>query len=128
MEKKEETNIMEYKYLGNTGMMVPLMTFGTMTFTDLKKFDDYYEIFKKAYDMGMNMFDTAEVYGFGGSSEILLGKCIKKYGMNREDVIVSTKIFWAPEAKFGTESRLVNATGLSRKHIIEGLRNSLKRL
>ena len=97
MEKKEEKNCMEYTFLGNTGMMIPKLTFGTMTFRELDKFDDYYEIFKKAYEMGMNMFDTAEVYG-NGSSEILLGKCIKKHGMAREDVIVSTKIYWGPDS------------------------------
>ena len=73
----------------------------------------------------MNMFDTAEVYGEEGSSEINLGKCIKRLDCAREDIIISTKMFWGADRK---NPMAKNSIGLSRKHIIEGLRASLKRL
>ncbi|KAK7733018.1 hypothetical protein SLS53_008347 [Cytospora paraplurivora] len=78
---------------------------------------------KQAYDSGINFFDTAENYS-GGQSEVAMGQAIKKFGWNRNDIVVSTKINWG-----GANGEvLVNNHGLSRKHIIEGLRASLKRL
>ena len=71
MEKKE--NKMQYVFLGNTGMMIPRLTFGAMTFCKNEDFDTYYACFKRAYDMGINFFDTAETYAVNGASEILLG-------------------------------------------------------
>jgi voltage-dependent potassium channel beta subunit len=76
---------------------------------------------KMAYEAGINLFDTAEVYSLG-LSEILLGKAIKNNDFKREDLVISTKIFW------GTGGSGPNANGLSKKHLIEGLNASLKRL
>lgn len=73
--------------------------------------------------MGINFFDTAEGYGFG-NAEIILGKALKEIGCKREKVVVSTKIFWGSPR----ENNYHNELGLSRKHIIEGMNNSLKRL
>uniref|UniRef100_A0A8C1LGP8 Potassium voltage-gated channel subfamily A regulatory beta subunit 3 n=1 Tax=Cyprinus carpio TaxID=7962 RepID=A0A8C1LGP8_CYPCA len=72
-----------------------------------------------AYENGVNLFDTAEVYA-SGRAEITLGNIIKKKGWRRSSYVVTTKIYWGGQAE--TER------GLSRKHIIEGLRGSLSRL
>uniref|UniRef100_A0A8C7L9J4 Potassium voltage-gated channel subfamily A regulatory beta subunit 3 n=1 Tax=Oncorhynchus kisutch TaxID=8019 RepID=A0A8C7L9J4_ONCKI len=72
-----------------------------------------------AYEAGVNLFDTAEVYA-SGRAEITLGNIIKKKGWRRSSYVVTTKIYWGGQAE--TER------GLSRKHIIEGLRGSLSRL
>lgn len=78
---------------------------------------------KQAYDCGINFFDTAESYA-AGQSEVVMGQAIKKYNWNRNDIVISTKLNWG-----GANGEvLVNNHGLSRKHIIEGLRASLKRL
>ncbi|KAF3698389.1 Voltage-gated potassium channel subunit beta-3 K(+) channel subunit beta-3 Kv-beta-3 [Channa argus] len=72
-----------------------------------------------AYDSGVNLFDTAEVYA-SGRAETTLGNILKKKGWRRSSYVVTTKIYWGGQAE--TER------GLSRKHIIEGLRGSLSRL
>ena len=71
--------------------------------------------------MGINYFDTSESYGHG-EAERQLGTALKSLNANRQDLVVSTKIFWgSPDSK-------VNTIGTSRKHVLEGLNNSLKRL
>lgn len=78
---------------------------------------------KQAYDCGINFFDTAESYA-AGQSEVVMGKAIKMYGWKRNDIVISTKLNWG-----GANGEvLINNHGLSRKHIIEGLSASLKRL
>jgi len=72
-----------------------------------------------AYDSGVNFFDNAEVYAHG-NAELVMGNVIKKLGFPRESIVVSSKVFWGGEGP--------NDTGLSRKHIHEACRNSLKRL
>lgn len=78
---------------------------------------------KQAYESGINFFDTAESYA-AGQSEVIMGSTIKKLGWKRNDIVISTKLNWG-----GNNGEvLVNNHGLSRKHIIEGLRASLDRL
>ncbi len=79
---------------------------------------------KKCLDYGINFIDTAEGYGHG-VAEVMLGNSIKELGLKREEIVVSTKIFFFQS---GPEHIKVNNGGLSRKHIIEGLKNCLKRL
>lgn len=74
---------------------------------------------KRMLEAGMNFVDTAEVYGMG-IAETVLGRVIKELKVRREDLVISTKIF-----KNGLTP---NRTFLSRKHIIEGLKGSLKKL
>ncbi|KAG9326326.1 hypothetical protein KVV02_004063 [Mortierella alpina] len=74
---------------------------------------------KTAFDLGINFFDTAEVYS-GGKCEIDMGIAIRKFGWKRSDLVISTKIFWGGKGP--------NDRGLSRKHIIEGTDACLKRL
>ena len=81
---------------------------------------------KAAYDAGVNFFDSAEGYADGGS-EITMGKAIRKYGWNRGDLVISTKIYWGAKSN-SAPGRGQNSVGLSRKHIIEGMNASLKRL
>jgi voltage-dependent potassium channel beta subunit len=72
-----------------------------------------------AYDAGVNFFDNAEAYA-SGNAEIVMGNVIKRLNWRRESFIVSSKVFWGGEGP--------NDLGLSRKHIFEACRNSLKRL
>jgi len=73
---------------------------------------------------GINFFDTAEVYG-AGLCDTFMGNAFKELNVKRENIVVTAKIFWE---SFDLNNMPVNSIGLSRKHIIEGLRNSLKRL
>lgn len=68
----------------------------------------------------MNFFDTAEVYA-QGQSEVEMGKAIREMGIQREKIVVATKLYWGPWGG-------VNSQGLSKKHIIEGTKASLERL
>ncbi|KAG7392097.1 Voltage-gated potassium channel subunit beta-2 [Phytophthora pseudosyringae] len=90
--------------------------------------DAWYDMMKTAYKHGVNMYDTAEVYG-NGQSEENMGGAIKK-GIEegvwvREDLVVSTKIFLGSK---GFAEGGPNGQGLSRKHISEGTKASLKRM
>lgn len=108
---------MIYRYLGNSGLKVSALSWGNWINT--KGEDPTYDIIKLAYESGINFFDTAEIYGFG-EGETTLGKALKKLDVPREKLVISTKIF-----RVGNDP---NDSFLSRKHIVEGLRNSLKRL
>ena len=72
-----------------------------------------------AYDSGVNFFDNAEAYA-NGNAETVMGNVIKKLGWRRESIIVSSKVFWGGDGP--------NDKGLSRKHIFEACRNSIRRL
>ena len=74
---------------------------------------------KLCLENGINFFDTTEVYGLG-AGELSFGKALKELGVQREKVVISTKIM-----SIGNDP---NESFLSYKHIIEGLKNSLKRL
>ena len=72
--------------------------------------------------MGINFFDTAEVYG-NGEGERQLGRALKSLKVNRSDIVVATKLFW-----FDQKVKKINNVGLSRKHILENIDSSLQRL
>jgi len=111
---------MEYRYLGRSGLKVSALSLGAwITFGQQINDDFAYECMKVAYDAGINFFDNAEAYAHG-NAEIVMGSLIKKAGWKRSDLVLSTKIFWGGDGP--------NDTGLSRKHIFEGLNASLKRL
>jgi voltage-dependent potassium channel beta subunit len=78
-------------------------------------------LMKRAFEAGINFFDNAEYYAHGLSEEVM-GKAIKNNNFKREDLVISTKIF------VGTGGWGPNAKGLSKKHLIEGLNASLRRL
>ncbi|POS74902.1 voltage-gated potassium channel subunit beta-3 [Diaporthe helianthi] len=115
---------MAYRRLGNSGLHVSVLGLGGwLTFGGQLENEGTFACMKQAYDLGINFFDTAESYA-GGQSEVAMGQAIKKFGWKRNDIVVSTKLNWG-----GANGEvLVNNHGLSRKHIIEGLGASLKRL
>ncbi|KAI9331052.1 NADP-dependent oxidoreductase domain-containing protein [Obelidium mucronatum] len=113
---------MEYRYLGRSGLKVSVLSLGGwVTYGDSVGDDVAEQCLKEAYDNGINFFDNAEGYA-QGKSEIAMGKAIKKFGWKRSSYVISTKIF-RPRPDAG-----VNEVGLSRKHIIEGVKDSLQRL
>uniref|UniRef100_K3XCW0 NADP-dependent oxidoreductase domain-containing protein n=1 Tax=Globisporangium ultimum (strain ATCC 200006 / CBS 805.95 / DAOM BR144) TaxID=431595 RepID=K3XCW0_GLOUD len=117
---------MKYRYLGNSGLLVSTLSLGGYTFDDKIGANTAYEIMVKAYQSGVNFFDNAEFYGLG-QCEVNMGHAINKGIENgvwaREDLVITTKIFFGAKATTGP-----NDQGLSRKHIIEGTKASLKRL
>ena len=111
---------MKYRYLGNSGLKVSELSFGSwVTFGSQIDVDKAVSLMKIAYEAGVNFFDNAEAYSSGQAEEIM-GKAIKKAGWKQKDLVLSTKIFWGGDGP--------NELGLSRKHIIEGMDGSLKRM
>ncbi|EJD52565.1 Aldo/keto reductase [Auricularia subglabra TFB-10046 SS5] len=113
---------MPFRRLGNSGLRVPLFSFGGwLTIGGTVKGDTVKELLTTCFESGINMFDTAEGYS-EGRSEIEIGRVVREMGWKRSDLIITTKLF------FGYGRKEPNAKGLSRKHIIEGLNDSLARL
>lgn len=113
---------MIFRNLGNSGLRVPVLSIGGwLTFGHVVNGDPVKEIIKAAFEAGVNMIDLAEGYA-GGKSEEEIGRVIKELGYRRTDWIITTKIF------FGVGRKGPNDNGLSRKHLIEGLNESLERL
>ncbi|CAM9739991.1 unnamed protein product, partial [Bubo scandiacus] len=111
---------MKFRNLGKSGLRVSCLGLGTwVTFGGQITDEMAEQLMTLAYDNGINLFDTAEVYA-AGKAEVVLGNIIKKKGWRRSSLVITTKIFWGGKAE--TER------GLSRKHIIEGLKASLERL
>lgn len=135
---------MPYVRLGNSGLKVSKVILGTMTYGS-NKWEKWVlgekeaiEHIKTAYDAGIQTFDTADVYS-NGESEMILGKAIKELNLPREEIVVMTKVYFVfgktPDAQYWTggdavalADGYVNQGGLSRKHIFESVKNSLKRL
>ena len=122
---------MKYVKFGNTGMDVSKICLGCMSFGKpgkengvfpwAKDYEDAKPIFKKAIDEGINYFDTANVYQLGTSEEIT-GRLIKEFGLDRDEIVVATKVHFAMR-----EGR-PNGGGSSRKNIMAEIDHSLKRL
>ena len=122
---------MKYTKLGNTGMDVSKICLGMMSFGKPGKenglfpwaleFEDAKPIFKKAIDLGINFFDTANVYQLGTSEEVT-GKLIKEFGLDRDDIVVASKV------RMEMRPGKLNGSGLSRKEIMSEIDKSLKRL
>ncbi|XP_043759686.1 voltage-gated potassium channel subunit beta-3 isoform X1 [Cervus elaphus] len=111
---------MKYRNLGKSGLRVSCLGLGTwVTFGSQISDETAEDVLTVAYEHGVNLFDTAEVYA-AGKAERTLGNILKSKGWRRSSYVITTKIFWGGQAE--TER------GLSRKHIIEGLRGSLERL
>lgn len=115
---------MLYRRLGRSGLHVSAISLGGwMTYGGYAADETAFACMKKAYDLGVNFFDTAENYA-AGQSEVVMGKAIKHFGWRRSDLVITTKINWGAV----NGEVLINNHGLSRKHIVEGLRSSLQRL
>ena len=118
---------MEYVKLGNTGLDVSKICLGCMSFGDSEKWihdwvlneEDSRKIIKKALDLGINFFDTANIYSMGTSEEYL-GRALKDYA-KREEVVIATKIY-------NRMHEGPNGQGLSRKSIMQEVEASLERL
>ncbi|KAK6483860.1 voltage-gated potassium channel subunit beta-1 isoform X1 [Huso huso] len=116
---KAETGML-YRNLGKSGLRVSCLGLGTwVTFGGQISDEVAEQLMTIAYENGVNLFDTAEVYA-AGKAEVILGNIIKKKGWRRSSLVITTKLYWGGKAE--TER------GLSRKHIIEGLKGSLQRL
>ncbi|KAK7909461.1 hypothetical protein WMY93_014145 [Mugilogobius chulae] len=111
---------MMYRSLGKSGLRVSCLGLDTwLTFNSQISDEEAETLVTLAYESGVNLFDTAEVFS-AGRAENTLGSVLKKKGWSRSTFVVTTKIYWGGQAE--TER------GLSRKHIIEGLRTCLDRL
>jgi aryl-alcohol dehydrogenase-like predicted oxidoreductase len=108
---------MEYRVLGKSGIAVSELCLGTMTFGNTTNEEDSASMIHRFLDQGGNFIDTADVYVSGRSEEIV-GSAIRD---RRADVILATKV------RFSTGSN-INHVGLSRKHILDGVEASLRRL
>jgi voltage-dependent potassium channel beta subunit len=109
---------MQYNKLGKAGIRLSELSFGSwITFGKQIGLNEIKSLLHTAFEHGVNFFDNAEAYAHG-EAEILMGKAIQDF--HREELVISTKIFWGGNGP--------NDTGLSRKHLIEGTKNSLKRL
>ena len=120
---------MRYRKFGNTGLFVSELCLGTMTFGgqgelwsqigDLQQADAD-KLIGRALDAGINFIDTADVYS-EGHSEIMTGQALKNLRVPRDEVVVATKVF-------GPTGPGINSRGLTRYHIMEGIKASLQRL
>jgi len=123
--KRFEPKNMLFRYLGDTGLKVSVLGLGGwLTYGadgGVKEVEQTAACLQEAWDHGINFFDTAEIYA-EGQSEIIMGKALKKCDFERDDYVIATKLM------FGDGNGFPNNHGLSRKHIIEGMKRSLTRL
>jgi len=111
---------MNYRNLGKAGIKVSELSFGAwVTFGNQLDYEVAKACFTAAHEEGVNFFDNAEAYA-DGQAEVVMGKVIRDLGLRREQLVISTKIFWGGSGP--------NDVGLSHKHIVEGLNNALRRL
>jgi voltage-dependent potassium channel beta subunit len=114
---------MIYRYMGNTGLQLSVLSFGSwVTFAKQIEVKTADELMGIAYDNGVNIFDNAEVYS-RGESELMMGKVLKKKKWDRTSYTISSKVFFGWR---GPENK-PNQMGLSRKHITEACHEALKR-
>src|ERR1700722_100381 len=117
---------MDYVRLGTTGLKVSriclgMMTYGSKTWRKwVLEEEESRPFIKRALELGINFFDTADVYSMGVSEEIT-GKALKDFGAGRDKLVIATKLN-------GKMSNDPNDRGLSRKHIMSSIDNSLRRL
>jgi 1-deoxyxylulose-5-phosphate synthase len=117
---------MDFVNLGPTGIKVSRLCLGTMTFGSKKwrewvlEEEESRPFIRRAIELGINFFDTADMYSVGVSEEIL-GRALKEFGPSRDRVVIATKVFNA----MGDDP---NQRGLSRKHIRHAIDDSLRRL
>ncbi|KAG6951384.1 hypothetical protein JG687_00013645 [Phytophthora cactorum] len=120
---------MTYRFLGNSGLLVSKLSLGSwMDYNEKYTVADWFDMMKIAYGHGVNFYDTAERYGYGQAEELLGGaiqKGVETGVWAREDLVVSTKLF--PGTK-GPKQGGPNDEGVGRKHVVEGLKASLRRL
>jgi aryl-alcohol dehydrogenase-like predicted oxidoreductase len=115
---------MKYVRMGTTGAQVSRLCLGCMSFGGgadwMLSEEASLPIVQKAYEAGINFFDTADVYSRGQSEEIL-GRALKSLNVRRDEAVIATKVF-------SPMGRGPNSAGLSRKHIHQSIDASLTRL
>jgi 1-deoxyxylulose-5-phosphate synthase len=115
---------MEYIRLGSSGMKVSRICLGCMSFGSgfdwMIPQEPSFAVIRKALDLGITFFDTADVYS-AGESEQILGRALREFAVKRDDVVIATKVY----QPFGPGP---NQRGLSRKHILASIDDSLRRL
>ncbi|MCC5889868.1 MAG: aldo/keto reductase [Alkalibacterium sp.] len=119
---------MEYTYLGRTGLKVSRLCLGTMNFGTYTSEEDAFAIMDRALDVGINFFDTANVYGGSGQrgrTEEIIGRWFAQGGGRREKVVLATKVYGGMEDETDGPNQ---ANGLSAFKIRRHLEASLKRL
>jgi aryl-alcohol dehydrogenase-like predicted oxidoreductase len=113
---------MDYRYLGRSGLQISEITYGNwLTHGSQVENDVATQCVHAALDAGITTFDTADVYA-NGKAESVLGEALK--GHRREGLEVFTKVYWPT----GPDPKGRNDNGLSRKHILESIDGSLRRL
>ncbi|KAI9700532.1 MAG: hypothetical protein M1820_006831 [Bogoriella megaspora] len=122
VESKYDDKGMVFRHLGPSGLKVSVFSLGGwLTYGGTQKGSIVKECMQAAWDHGINFFDTAETYATG-DCEVEMGQAFKELGWPRDEYVLATKIF------FGTGRKEPNTRGLSKKHVVEGLKSSLKRL
>jgi len=117
---------MEYARLGFTGLKVSRLCLGAMSYGSkswrpwVLEEEESRPFIRRALELGINFFDTADIYSLGRSEEIL-GRALRDFGPGRDKLVIATKVF----APMGEDP---NQRGLSRKHIMHSIDESLKRL
>jgi len=117
---------MEYTNLGSTGLKVSRICLGCMTYGSstwrqwVLNEEEGRPFIKQALEQGINFFDTADMYSLGASEQVL-GRALKDFGPSRDKLVIATKVFFP----LGDDP---NQKGLSRKHIMHAIDDSLHRL
>lgn len=115
---------MEYKHLGRTGLSVSKLCLGTMNFGPYTNEEDSFRILDKALELGINFFDTANVYGWKtgeGVTEKIIGRWLAQGGGRREKIVLATKVY-------GRMGKWPNHSRLSAYHIKKACEESLMRM
>jgi voltage-dependent potassium channel beta subunit len=111
---------LNYRRLGSSGLKLSELSLGAwVTYGGQVGEEVAVKCMSAAHDAGVNFFDNAEAYAHG-NAEVVMGNAIKRLGWRRESIIVSSKVFWGGDGP--------NDKGLSKKHVYEACRNSLRRL
>jgi aryl-alcohol dehydrogenase-like predicted oxidoreductase len=122
--RKEKEGSMEYRHLGRLGLKVSPLCLGTMNFGRETSEKDSFAIMDRTLDLGINFFDTANVYGRSkgvGTTETIVGRWFAQGGGRREKVVIATKVY-------GQMGTWPNDSRLSARHIRDACDASLKRL
>ena len=113
---------MEYRRLGNAGLKVSVLSFGSwVTFHNQLGNQTALACMQAAWEAGVNFFDNAEVYA-GGKSETIMGEVVRELGWPRESYVISTKLYWGLTEGPNTKNTL------NRKYLMHGIDGSLERL
>ena len=120
---------MEYTQLGRTGAKVSRLCLGTMNFGPQTSEEDSYKVMDRALELGINFWDTADVYGWKkgeGVTEQILGRYFAQGGNRREKAVIATKVYG--DMGLGDMGDWPNTARLSKVHMRQALDASLKRM